>query len=82
MNTTSNNSSMSTQTAATSADDLIDQAEVARLLGVGKRAVASWRTKARAQPLPFIRLAGRIRYRRTDVQAFADAGSCMPPAKV
>jgi hypothetical protein len=63
------------------ADEFIEKQEVARLCGVQVDTVDTWRTKARAQPLAYVRVAGRVRYRRADVQAFLAAGRCQPTAK-
>jgi predicted site-specific integrase-resolvase len=57
-----------------SPDDLLDERDVAKVLKVSIRTVARWR-RAGAVKIPFAPLGTRmIRYKRSDVQAFIDAG--------
>ena len=57
-----------------SIEPLLHGDQVAAMLKVSADTVAAWRHTSRVK-LPFVRVGGRIvRYKRSDVQAFIDAG--------
>lgn len=49
--------------------------ELARLLGISERSI--WRLQSKGHLPPSIRLAGSIRWRRGEVEAWVDAGCPM-----
>src|SRR5690606_35165665 len=56
-------------------DDLLKEAEVARMARISPKTLGNWRWNAAGGP-PFIRLSGRlIRYRRADVEAWLQRGT-------
>lgn len=57
---------------------LITPKDVSLQTGVPERTLTSWRTQARAQPLPFLKVGRLVRYRRADVQAFIESGRRNP----
>ncbi len=56
-----------------SAGDLLTPDQVAAELGLSHRTLADWRRTKRAA-LPYVKVGGRVRYRRTDVAAFIARG--------
>lgn len=63
-----------------SIEELLDDHDVAKVLKVSAGTIADWR-RTGAVKLPYVPLGPRlIRYRRSDVQAFIDAG--LQPAPV
>jgi predicted DNA-binding transcriptional regulator AlpA len=51
---------------------LLDDIDAARLLGLSRQTLAGWRSQRTG--LPFIKLNnGRVRYRRSDIDAFVNA---------
>ena len=55
--------------------NLLSEAETAKLLGVTRRVLQTWRH--RKQGPSFLKMIGTVRYRRADVEAFAQ--SCFRP---
>lgn len=52
-------------------DALLTPRQVGHRLGVSTNTLSQWRTaQGRKRSLPFIRLGNRVRYRRSDVEAF------------
>jgi hypothetical protein len=45
------------------------------------KTLASWRSKHRARPLPYVRIGNLAFYRRSDVRAFIAAGVVTTPSK-
>ena len=65
----------------TTMDDLLTPAETAALLRLKVETLRSWRTTAkRRRPLPFVRVGGRIVYRRVDVLTFLADHAVTPAA--
>jgi hypothetical protein len=56
--------------------DFIDEVAAARLLGKSPTTLRSWRV--RRANIPFYRIGGAIRYKRTDVLAFRESGRVEP----
>lgn len=54
----------------TSTRRLLNESEVAELLGVRTATLQAWRTDARRQPLPYVKLGRLVRYAREDVEEF------------
>ncbi len=52
--------------------DLLTDAQVAQLLDVSPKTLATWRSTGR-YALPFLRIGARIRYRRQDVAAWLES---------
>lgn len=52
--------------------DLLTDAQVAQLLDVSTKTLATWRSTGR-YALPFLRIGARIRYRRQDVAAWLES---------
>jgi len=50
--------------------ELLSQAEVAALLGITKETLANHRSAGRGPR--YVKLVGRIKYRKTDVEAFIE----------
>ena len=57
-------------------EPLLTSAEVAAILRKKTRTVDAWREPGSTVALPFVRIAGQPRYRRSDVQNFIDASLC------
>lgn len=51
---------------------LLTPAEAAKLLGLQTETLTRWRTDRR-YPLAYVKVGGRVRYRRSDIDAFLDA---------
>lgn len=63
-----------------SIEPLLDDAQVAAVLGVSPETLAAWRSTKRVT-LPYIKVGGRlVRYRRSDVIALIEAGLQPQPA--
>jgi excisionase family DNA binding protein len=54
--------------------DYLTAIDVARMLGVREQTLALWRSTGR-HSLPFVRVGGRVRYRRSDVDAWLTSRS-------
>lgn len=52
--------------------NLLTDAQVAQMLGVSTKTLATWRSTGR-YALPFLRIGARIRYRRQDVLAWLES---------
>lgn len=52
--------------------DLLTESQVAQLLDVSPKTLATWRSTGR-YALPFLRIGARIRYRRQDVAAWLES---------
>lgn len=52
--------------------DLMTDAQVAQMLDVSTKTLATWRSTGR-YALPFLRIGARIRYRRQDVAAWLES---------
>lgn len=55
-----------------SPSDLITPDQVAAALGLSHRTLAAWRS-SRRNPLPYVKVGSRVRYRRQDVAAWLEA---------
>lgn len=55
------------------ADDLLDATEVAAWTGIAIRTLSQWRYLRRGPT--YLRLGGRVRYRRSDVDAWLNANA-------
>ncbi len=55
-------------------DKLLNERETAALLGVSPGTLAVWRS-TRRYPLKFVKIGRRVRYRPSDVEAFAAANT-------
>ena len=64
--------SPATTSVALTPDDLLTDAQVALMLGVSPKTLATWRSTGR-YALPFLRIGARIRYRRQDVNAWLES---------
>lgn len=61
-------------------EPLLDDAQVAAVLGVSPETLAAWRSTKRVT-LPYIKVGGRlVRYRKSDVEALIEAGLQPQPA--
>jgi len=58
-------------------DDLLDEVEVAQQLATSVRAIRNWRQQQRGPA--YVRVGGRVRYRRSDIADWIDAGRVQPP---
>ena len=54
--------------------DLLTPEQAAQALGLSVKTLAVWRSTGR-HALPFIRCGGRVRYRRSDVDAWLESQS-------
>lgn len=64
--------------------DLLTDEQVAELLNVSTKTLATWRSTGR-YALPFLRIGARIRYRRQDVATWLEsrlAGTAAPAQEV
>ncbi len=52
--------------------DLLTPEQVATALGLSHRTLAAWRSSGR-NPLPYLKIGGRVRYRRSDVTAWLES---------
>ena len=52
--------------------DLLTPCQVATALGLSHRTLAAWRSR-RSNPLPYVKVGSRIRYRRQDVAAWLES---------
>lgn len=52
-----------------SPSDLLTPDQVAAALGLSHRTLAAWRS-SRRNPLPYVKVGSRVRYRRQDVAAW------------
>lgn len=52
-------------------NELLTTAQSAVILGLSVRTLAAWRS-ARRSELPYLKVGGRVRYRRQDVAAWLD----------
>ncbi|WP_095048361.1 helix-turn-helix domain-containing protein [Pseudomonas sp. Irchel s3h9] len=55
-----------------SATDLLTPDQVAATLGLSHRTLAAWRS-SRRNPLPYVKVGSRVRYRPKDVSAWLDS---------
>lgn len=55
-----------------SPSDLLTPDQVAAALGLSHRTLASWRS-SRRNPLPYVKVGSRVRYRRQDVTAWLES---------
>ena len=55
-----------------SPSDLITPDQVAAALGLSHRTLAAWRS-SRRNPLPYVKVGSRVRYRRQDVAAWLES---------
>lgn len=55
-------------------DDLLTPEQVAAAIQLGQRTLAAWRSSGR-NPLPYLKIGGRVRYRRGDVDAWLESQS-------
>ncbi|MNZ23762.1 Helix-turn-helix domain protein [compost metagenome] len=55
-----------------SPSDLLTPDQVATALGLSHRTLAAWRS-SRRNPLPYVKVGSRVRYRRQDVTAWLDS---------
>lgn len=53
-------------------DQFLDTAQAAHLIGYSKSTLEWWRMEKRC--LPFYKIAGRVRYRKSDLDAFMENG--------
>lgn len=51
--------------------DLLTPDQVAAALGLSHRTLAAWRS-SRRNPLPYVKLGSRVRYRRQDVASYLE----------
>ena len=51
--------------------DLLTPDQVATALGLSHRTLAAWRSSGR-NPLPYVKVGSRVRYRRQDVAAWLE----------
>lgn len=61
-----------TVVAATVARELMDRSEAAKYLGLSEQTLASWACTGR-HSLPFVRLGRRVKYRKSDLDAYLSA---------
>ncbi|MCW2290118.1 excisionase family DNA binding protein [Pseudomonas sp. BIGb0408] len=52
--------------------DLLTPDQVAAALGLSHRPLAAWRS-SRRDPLPYVKVGSRVRYRRQDVASYLEA---------
>lgn len=52
--------------------DLLTPDQVAAALGLSHRTLAAWRSSAR-NPIPYLKVGSRVRYRRQDVAAWLES---------
>lgn len=52
--------------------DLLTPDQVAAALGLSHRTLAAWRS-SRCNPLPYLKVGSRVRYRRQDVAAWLES---------
>lgn len=52
--------------------DLLTPDQLAAALGLSHRTLAAWRSNRR-NPLPYVKVGSRVRYRRQDVAAWLDS---------
>ena len=55
-----------------SPSDLLTPDQVATALGLSHRTLAAWRSSAR-NPIPYVKVGSRVRYRRQDVAAWLES---------
>ena len=55
-----------------SPSDLLTPDQVAAALGLSHRTLAGWRS-SRRNPLPYVKVGSRVRYRRQDVAAWLES---------
>jgi excisionase family DNA binding protein len=66
---------------ATAPSDLLTRDEAAEFLGIKPQTLAVWATTHRYH-LPYIRVGTRVRYRRSDLEAFLDRRTVQAGADV
>jgi excisionase family DNA binding protein len=49
---------------------LLTTREVAEMLGFSPATITHWRARPPKKALPYLKLGGRVRYRRADVEAY------------
>lgn len=59
------------ETPQTAVEVLLNDRQVAGLLGVSRRTLRSWRTLGAQSPIPFVKVGRAIRYRPSDVASLA-----------
>jgi len=52
--------------------ELLTTEQVAAILGLSNRTLATWRSSGR-NPLPYIKVGSRVRYQRQDVMAWLES---------
>lgn len=52
--------------------DLLTPAQVATTLGLSHRTLAAWRS-SRRNPLPYVKVGSRVRYRPQDISAWLES---------
>ncbi|WP_339496053.1 helix-turn-helix domain-containing protein [Pseudomonas sp. RA_105y_Pfl2_P56] len=57
---------------STSATDLLTPDQVAATLGLSHRTLAAWRS-SRRNPLPYVKVGSRVRYRPKDVSTWLES---------
>lgn len=60
--------------------EVMETAEAAEYLGIKPQTLASWRCTGR-HSLPFVRLGRRIKYRKSDLDAYLAAHTVNAPAE-
>lgn len=61
-----------TEAVLLSPTDLLTPDQVATALGLSHRTLAAWRSNRR-NPLPYVKVGSRVRYRRQDVAAWLES---------
>ncbi|AZD10310.1 hypothetical protein C4K26_4931 [Pseudomonas chlororaphis] len=64
-----------------SATDLLTPDQVAAALGLSHRTLAAWRS-SRRNPLPYVKVGSRVRYRLKDVSAWLESRTHSTAASV
>lgn len=57
--------------SARNAPEMLDEREAATVLGVAPGTLSVWRSTGRYN-LPFVKVGARVRYRRSDLEAWLD----------
>lgn len=50
-------------------DQLLNTAQAAELLGLSETTLSTWRSNRRAE-VPYLKIGGRVRYKRSDLEAW------------
>lgn len=67
-----------TEAADISPEELIDTAEAARILNMSEVTLRTWRSRKIGGPLFYRLSGGRVRYRRSDLEAFIQSCRVKP----